>query len=171
MTFNLPDLKKASLPESSINLADDTENWRDEALNFKKRAWRSYLESQPEILNAHMSSKKSLPIGILKNGSRYTELKSLTINDKKFILSNTCAFDSISQVFVAVVNDSKTYKTDFEFKKSNLFKKFIVDLSKNISLNSYKVCGELKSKISKIVELPSKVLQIQCENTAILLVI
>lgn len=162
----LSDLKKTTVPENFTSITEDTENWRGEALNLKKRPRKSYLDVQPEILNADMSSRKSLPIGILKNGNRSTELKSLKINNKKYILTNTCAFDSICQVFAAAVSDSDIYRRHFEIDKSNLFKNFVLDISKNISSNSYKVRGKLLRKMSKVIELPNKLLQIQCQNTS-----
>lgn len=160
------DFDKTTLRENFESHIEDTENWRGEALPLKKRPRKSYLNTHPELLNADMSSKKSLAIGILKNGNRYTELKSLTINNKKYVLSNTCAFDSICQVVAAAVSDSEIYKRHFELEKENSFNKLILDISKNISSKSYKLRGELLLMISNVVELPSKVLKIACQNTA-----
>lgn len=82
------------------------------------------------IINCRYVFKISLPTGILKIGNRCTELESLTINNKKFILTNTCAFDSICQVVALAVSDNEIYKRHFELEKSNLLKKIILDIFK-----------------------------------------
>lgn len=64
------------------------------------------------------------------------------------------------------ISDSEIYKRHFELEKSNLFKKIILDISKNISLNSYKLSGEVLLTMSKVAERPSKVLQNEIQDIA-----
>lgn len=72
-----------------------------ESLNRQKtRKSKSYLVHNPylKFLVSNTRSIKSLPI--LKNGSRFQELKSCRSKQfhGKFVFTNTCAFDSLSVI-------------------------------------------------------------------------
>lgn len=75
------------------------ENWRGkgEIKSTKKR--RTYFSKDPNALYADLNSptnKKSL--GVLQNGSS-KKIKCRTINKNKVELLNTCAFDTLVQMF------------------------------------------------------------------------
>lgn len=72
----------------------------------KERKSNSYLVPNPQLRHLHISNlrnKQSLPI--LKNGSRFEELKSIKNQNRKekIILSNTCAFDSLASLMMVCI--------------------------------------------------------------------
>jgi len=70
---------------------------------------------------------KSLPI--LKNGSRAEELKACNVNELgKVILTNTCAFDSITSILMAAYCDSQIYSTEVDKLKP---KNILLELVEN----------------------------------------
>lgn len=77
------------------------ENWNRQNKNQRKS--KSYLVPNPHLRFLNLDSNKnnkSLPI--LKNGSRFKELKSCKIKSitGKVILSNTCAFDTLASLIM-----------------------------------------------------------------------
>lgn len=81
---------------------------------------------------------------LLKNGSRAQELKNCTIkNIGKVILSNTCAFDTISSILILAICDSIQYCCMVN-EYDNTFYKFIAELvNNNISSKTYTKRAEL----------------------------
>lgn len=98
----------------------------------KQRNSKSYLCPNPNLRHLQLKSSKhiqSLPI--LKNGSRAQELKSCTIkNLGKVIMSNTCAFDTVSAILMVSINDSDEYKVKVD-ECNNEFLKFTAELITN----------------------------------------
>jgi len=98
----------------------------------KQRNSKSYLCPNPNLRHLQLKSSKhiqSLPI--LKNGSRAQELKSCTIkNLGKVIISNTCAFDTVSAILMVSINDSDEYKVKVD-ECNNEFLKFTAELITN----------------------------------------
>jgi len=69
--------------------------------NKKQRKNNSYLNPNPHLRHLNISTaknKQALPI--LKNGSRFAELKSCKSKEGKLILSNTCAFDALTSLLM-----------------------------------------------------------------------
>lgn len=67
----------------------------------KQRKSNSYLNPNPHLRHLNISTaknKQALPI--LKNGSRFAELKSCKSKGSKLILSNTCAFDALTSLLM-----------------------------------------------------------------------
>lgn len=92
-------LEKSDLNEESLAL----ENWNRK----KPRKSKSYLVPNPHLRYLDISysrSMKSLPI--LKNGSRFEELKSSKTKNiqGKVIFSNTCAIDSITSILMVIID-------------------------------------------------------------------
>lgn len=87
----------------------DQENKERESWNRKsnkERKSNSYLIPNPHLRHLNirnLKSKQSLPL--LKNGSRFEELKSTKnkILNEKIILSNTCAFDSLASLMMVSI--------------------------------------------------------------------
>lgn len=78
---------------------------------------------------------------MLKNGSRANDLKSCNITDfGKFVLSNTCAFDTVSSIFMVSYCDSNMYSK--EIKRLDIeieFLNFITSIIQNgITANTFK---------------------------------
>ena len=81
----------------------EVEGWNRQ--NTKKN--KLYLVPNPLLRYLDINNTrniKSLPI--LKNGSRFEELKSCKTkyNTGKVIFSNTCAFDSISSIIMVILS-------------------------------------------------------------------
>jgi len=67
----------------------------------KQRKNNSYLNPNPHLRHLNISTaknKQTLPI--LKNGSRFAELKSCKSREGNLILSNTCAFDALTALLM-----------------------------------------------------------------------
>ncbi|KAF0701751.1 DUF4806 domain-containing protein, partial [Aphis craccivora] len=111
----------------------------------KQRNSKSYLCPNPNLRHLQLKSSKhiqSLPI--LKNGSRAQELKSCTIkNLGKVIMSNTCAFDTVSAILMVSINDSDEYKVKVD-ECNNEFLKFTAELTYYLLLMLKKLNPELE---------------------------
>lgn len=112
------------------------------------------------------SSKTTFPvIGILKNGNR-SNLKSIHIDGKFYISSNTCAFDSIIHVLCTSYCDSKLYA---EFVNSNndhlMFKLIINAIKDGINVQTYRKRSMILSKICSLKELSEQLICIQADTT------
>jgi len=71
--------------------------------NKKKQQSNSYLTPNPHLRYLNLSnsnSKKTFPV--LKNGSRFEELKGCKTNafPGRVIFNNTCAFDSLASLIM-----------------------------------------------------------------------
>jgi len=96
-----PTLRFFNVPHDS-HLNEESravESWNRKS--NKQRKNTSYLNPNSHIRHLDLNTsrtKKTLPI--LKNGSRFTELKSCKSKEGKVILSNTCAFDSLTSLLM-----------------------------------------------------------------------
>ncbi|CAI6355664.1 unnamed protein product [Macrosiphum euphorbiae] len=67
----------------------------------KQRKNNSYLNPNPHLRHLNISTAKNKQtLKILKNGSRFAELKSCKSREGKLILSNTCAFDALTALLM-----------------------------------------------------------------------
>lgn len=102
------------------------------------------------------SKTKSRVIGILKNGNR-SNLKSIQIDGKFYISSNTCTFDSIVHILCTSYCDSKLYA---EFVNSNndyIICKLIINAVKDgINVQTYRKRSMILKKICSLKELPEQ---------------
>ncbi|KAL5245470.1 hypothetical protein ACI65C_012880 [Semiaphis heraclei] len=98
---------KCSKDDDEINAAYLSEEHKSvEGWNRKPKRQRnlnSYLCPNPNLRHLQINNSKNIQsLPLLKNGSRAQELKSCTItNIGKVILSNTCAFDTISSILMS----------------------------------------------------------------------
>lgn len=77
------------------------ESWNP--LNKKQRKSKSYLVPNPHLRYLNLDNKKnSKSLPILKNGSRFEEIKSCKVKSLtgKVVLSNTCAFDTLASLII-----------------------------------------------------------------------
>lgn len=73
---------------------------------------------KPNLNNTNLKSKANV-IGILKNGF-ISPKNGVEILGKRFILNNTCAFDSIIQILSVSYADSKQYRHWVDEQKSSI---------------------------------------------------
>jgi hypothetical protein len=77
------------------------------------------------------NSKTIQSLPLLKNGSCAKELKSCSISNMgKIIISNTCAFDTITSILMVAYCDSNEYNSKVDECDNSLLK-FIAGLVKN----------------------------------------
>jgi len=118
--YNQPTLTITEIHTIPLLETEDTseENWGNILINLKKKKKPIYLTENREILLRNLDSKaKTNIIGLLKNGN-LSEFKSIKLDGENFVLSNTCAFDSIVQILAVAYCDSNEYAT-FVLKKKN----------------------------------------------------
>ena len=117
------------------------ENWGNEALGpEKKRKKKKYLDKDPKIvLYNDQSQTKSIVIGILQNGS-LSKLSPVLINNKHFVVTNTCAFDSIVHALCVSMCDSPLYNQFINSKKEDLllFNLVFNALRDGVNVQTYK---------------------------------
>lgn len=114
------------------------ENWRGKNVPPKKRIRESYLDPQTEFLEIDFSKKKVTPVGLLRNG-HLIHLKPVKFKNCSILLSNTCGFDSISQIFATAYCDSKSFQTYLESIVGNEFITFVLHMiKKGVCASTYK---------------------------------
>jgi len=124
------------------NLEDEKmseENWRNIQGGSRKRK-SIYLTPNPEILLRNMDSRaKTKVIGLIKNGS-ISRFMSVKFNNKNYVLSNTCSFDTIVQMLAVAYCDSSTYtKYVMEKKEENTLWELIFCLLRDgVTVQTYK---------------------------------
>ncbi|CAH1724831.1 unnamed protein product [Aphis gossypii] len=98
----------------------------------KQRKSKSYLIPNPHLKYLDINNTRSLKsLPILKNGSRFKELKSCKAQNisGKVILSNTCAFDTVASLIMVAYCDSKRYAEKVDIQ-NNQFLNFITNVVK-----------------------------------------
>jgi hypothetical protein len=131
----------------STNSLDEIENWRgkgSEEIIFpvksrkakKKLRQTKYMESTPEIEKIVSNrSTRSSKNNFLVNGNMTTPI---TMKKKRYLVHNTCPFDSISVLIAMAYIDITSYKSFININ-SNIFLKFCQKLAtKPCSTNIYK---------------------------------
>jgi len=125
---------KSCLEPKNSYLNDETtahETWNRKN---KKQKQKSYLTPNPYLRHVNINnSRNTVILPILKNGSRAEELKSCNIKDiRKIIFSNTCAFDTLTFIFMVSYCDSEHYKNYIDgLTFIHPFFKFISNIVKN----------------------------------------
>lgn len=142
---------------------NEIENWRGLAKSTSKsRYLRGTFKDKEFILHEKLSK-----VPILSNGNSLY-LKPINIKGRKITLANTCAFDSIFQLFLSAVYDSKAFSTICDkLAKQNLFFQMIRNTSvKGISKQTYSLRATLLQEIFPIETGPHNCAFINCEVTA-----
>ncbi|CAI6370090.1 unnamed protein product [Macrosiphum euphorbiae] len=131
---NLNDNDSNSLETSSC-ISSDIENWRGKGENptaklsiikkYKKRT--KYMDPTPEIERLLNKSLRSKNQTLLINGNMKTPIR---VNKKRYLVSNTCAFDSVCILIAMAYTDSKDYQ-EFINKSHNELLTFCKDLAIN----------------------------------------
>lgn len=103
-------LSCSSMEDSQkILAAQETENWGGVILDTNEKRKTRYLgENQRHIQDALTFKNTKLPI--IKNGNS-TELQSIKIDNQNYCVINTCGFDSLLQIVLAILSDHKEFET------------------------------------------------------------
>lgn len=114
-----------------------TEKWGKKHITKKSKISRSafsYLSKQPGFDELNLNEKgSSASVYFLKNGNlfknRTIKIKETSGVNNKFVLSNTCAIDSLMTVLACSASDSKDFKTFlFRYVNKNKLIEFILDM-------------------------------------------
>ncbi|KAF0752635.1 NOF-FB transposable element protein [Aphis craccivora] len=100
-----------------LNLKEDTNkyNYNQPTRTITEIHTIPLLETEDTSEENRDSKAKTNIIGLLKNGN-LSEFKSIQLDGENFVLSNTCAFDSIVQILAVAYCDRNEYAT-FVMKK------------------------------------------------------
>lgn len=145
-----------------LNAIDSNEeNWRGLTLKSARKKSR-YLDKSNICLDVEKTKLKNIPI--LQNGNNIS-LKPIIIKDKKLSLIQTCAFDSIFQIFLLILFQSQDFKTvATDLDDSNTFFKMILDTFTNgISKNTYCTRAIILSEIFEAKETFDNCFIVNCE--------
>lgn len=86
---------------------------------------------------------------IIKNGGNIS-IKAAKLGHNKISLTNTCAFDSTLQLFIAAYFDKEEIKSFISSQESNIFLKLVLDAAtRGITQQSYKLSTNFKRNFYK----------------------
>lgn len=128
----------------------------------QKRQRTSYLQPNSEFLFTDFTQKRISPIGLLKNGHR-PQLKPVRLSDNKYVtLSNTCAFDAVTQLLCCAFCDSASFNKIVS-ACDDIFCKLINQLARSsVSLKCYRMRAEILSQLFSAKEMPTGLWHIDC---------
>lgn len=140
------------------------ENWGGLVVP-KKRKRRSYLQKSSEWLHIDLQQKANvLPIGILRNGN-CAQLKPVKLNKTKYILTNTCAFDSLMQTLCSNFCDSENFSRKIK-SKTNEMLQLVQQMIKSINVKAYRLrCAILMKVCNDRKILPNGMVHISTQTT------
>ncbi|KAF0716405.1 Uncharacterized protein FWK35_00030084, partial [Aphis craccivora] len=121
------DLESNVYKESDFNNDSSSfESSNDDIENWKKKSSK-YMDPTPEIERILNKSLRSKHHTLLINGNMKTPIK---MNKKRYLVSNTCAFDSVCIILAMAYTDSKHYR-EYMKKSSNELLLFCEELAKH----------------------------------------
>lgn len=123
------------------NSIHETENVNEENLAVEswnrksKKQWttKSYLLVNPHLRHLDINTFKNiLSLPLLKNGSRADELKNCVVQRiGRVIMSNTCAFDTVTSIIMVAYCDSVKYSEALNnFLENNKYFSFVSKIVK-----------------------------------------
>ncbi|KAJ8880563.1 hypothetical protein PR048_017033 [Dryococelus australis] len=164
-------VRTAGNSSSAKDIQEDSakENWRGRAsLPSKKIQCHSYLEPSSGFEETGLSTPlRALTVVLLKNGNRVSSLKAISLCGQKFILTNTCSFDSLVQILATSNTDSVHYK-DFVQNNNNIsILKVIESLAgNNITSGTYRQRNEVLHPICESSILSTNLTQVNLTSTS-----
>lgn len=94
-----------------------------------------------------LNNDKITKMPIIKNGGNIL-IKAAKLGHNKISLTNTCAFDSILQLFIAAYFDKNEIKNFISSQESNTFFKLVLDITTHgIRQQSYKLRAQILKEI------------------------
>lgn len=126
---NLPSIVFAKINDDEMVAI---ENWRGKGEKKTTKKKRSYLSNDSNALYVDLNSKvNKKSLGVILNGS-LKKMKCRIINNNKIELLNTCAFDTLVQLFACATTDSIQFGNYiFDENKSGLFFELLRCVTKN----------------------------------------
>lgn len=89
------------------------------------------MDKDPNVLYYNDNSKTKSPvIGLFKNGN-ITTLKSIKIDKNTYTVTNTCAFDSVTQIMITAFADSTNYAGFINTNSTYIFFEMISNMLRN----------------------------------------
>lgn len=160
-----------SLPHSSINsehtyssttsveLASQ-ENWKGLASQPKPRKRAYYWNNNPDYPQLLDISQKT-NIGLLKNGNFFS-LKPQRVLNENVTVTNTCAFDSATQIISAAYSDSELFRSYLLSKnfKNNIFESAIHLATKGLNASCYSMRAKILRQCIKPVPLVGGIIRL-----------
>lgn len=153
-------------------IASDKRQIKDESITKKKRK-NLYLggskQKISDMLHYQSTPNRIKPLALLKNGNN-DKLAFITIGNCKVSLKNTCALDSLFQIYLAMATDCEKFREylqniydDSPGCAQNLFIRMILEtLSKNVRQLIYLLRAELMLKYLGINLKPGTTNEIEC---------
>ncbi|KAE9525798.1 hypothetical protein AGLY_014024, partial [Aphis glycines] len=158
------------LEEDNIRAENNAqEKWNRK--NKKQRKNNFYLTPNPHLKYLSLTksnSKKTLPV--LKNGSRFEELKGCRTNTfaGRVVFNITCAFDSLASLIMVSFCDSQKYSEMLDiFEKSDFINFICKIVNSEITSTSYSHRADLiiKSLTVEIKEMEYTTILVVCAST------
>lgn len=123
-----------------------------------------YLQGK-SIENEFLLDKNIRKIPIIKNGGNLS-IKAVKFGKTKYSFTNTCAFDSILQLFIAAYLDKDKVKDLINNECNNIFFKLICDMVHfGVRKLSYRLRAEILINIFSGNTLPNNCILIDCQVT------
>lgn len=136
-------------PQIDNAICIQTENLNEEDIaveswnrkSKKQRTTKSYLVPNSHLRHLNLNnSKNKLSLPLLKNGSRAEKLKSCVVQSiGKVIMSNTCAFDTVTSIIMVAYCDSVKYSQELNnfLEKSKYFSFISKIVKQGITSSTY----------------------------------
>jgi len=148
----------------NIIASREVEDWRGLAITQETQPKGRYLQGKC-IENEFLLEKNIQKIPIIKNGGN-VNIKAVTFGKKKYFFTNTCAFDSILQLFIAAYFDKDNIKELINTESNNIFFKLVNDMvSHGVRKTSYRLRAEILKQIFSSNILPNNCILIDCQVT------
>ncbi|CAH1163403.1 unnamed protein product [Phaedon cochleariae] len=133
----------------AIKAIQEVEDWGGLATAVKSRGSR-YLTKNYDLFQATNENKKLQKIPIMKNGN-ISSLQAIKFKKEEFSFGNTCAFDSLLQIFlVGVFDHPQLREVLLRLQKDMKFAELVLYISNNgINQHAYRLRGEILKEIYK----------------------
>lgn len=139
----------------------EVENWRGLATTKEKKTRSKYLQTD-NIENQFLFNDKITKIPIMKNGGNIT-MQSVKLDNKRFSFTNTCAFDSILQLFIAAYFDKHEIKNFISLNNLHIFFQLVVNIATHgVRKHSYRLRAQVLNEIFTGTSLPNNCILIDC---------
>lgn len=139
----------------------EIENWRGLAITKEKKTRNKYLQTD-NLENQFVFHDKITKVPIMKNGGNIT-IQSVKLGNKRISLTNTCAFDSLLQLFIVAYFNRDEIKNFISLNNSNTLFQLVLNIATyGIKKQSYKLRAQILDEIFEATLLPNNCILIDC---------